>query len=424
MTGLLSWMPLDVVQDLGWTLLQFLWQGFFLAALLALILPLCQSAEVRHNWALVTLAMMALSPVATFLALHDFGAGAVLTATPHTFASPALPWTSWLVAGWLAGIAGLSLHAVGGWFMVRALERQGTLAVPDDLLKRCNALRHRLAVATQVRFLLSRRVQVPVVVGWLRPVILIPLSALTGLSPQQLDALILHELAHIRRLDTITNILLVAVETILFYHPAIWWVGRQVRREREHACDDFAVSACGDAGLYVEALTSLETWKVGGFALAANGGTLRRRAERLLQGAVETRRFSLSGAAGLAILGLVIASTAMAAGDGSYPSSDRTPVTLHPIQGTHSLPPYPKDAAHRGEQGTVKLAVTIGTDGVVSRAAVAKTSGHPDLDSAALDYVKSQWRWQPPTRNGKPVTANTPVNVVFNLKKAPPASKP
>ena len=68
------------------------------------------------------------------------------------------------------------------------------------------------------------------------------------LPPQQLDALILHELAHIRRLDTVTNILLVAVETFLFYHPAVWWVSRHVRIEREHCCDDFAVSACGDAG--------------------------------------------------------------------------------------------------------------------------------------------------------------------------------
>ncbi len=134
-----------------------------------------------------------------------------------------------------------------------------------------------MAVASPVRFLLSRRIDVPMVIGWLRPVILIPVSATLGLAPQQLDALILHELAHIRRLDTVTNILLVAVETILFYHPAVWWVSRQVRIEREHCCDDFAVAACGDAVMYVEALTSLETWKVTG---GIGAGGQWRQAER------------------------------------------------------------------------------------------------------------------------------------------------
>ena len=193
----------------------------------------------------------------------------------------------WLVMLWLAGVAALSLRALGGWYLAQSLRRLDTLAVPADLLQRCHDLQRRLAVAWPVRFLLSRRIDVPMVIGWLRPVVLIPVSAIAGLPPHQLDALILHELAHIRRLDTVTNILLVAVETILFYHPAVWWVSRQVRIEREHCCDDFAVSACGDAAIYVEALTSLETWKARGPALAANGGKLKHRVARLLDAPVE-----------------------------------------------------------------------------------------------------------------------------------------
>ncbi|MBA2589953.1 MAG: M56 family metallopeptidase [Alphaproteobacteria bacterium] len=275
MTHLLSWMPLEMARDLGWTLVHFLWQGVLLAALLHTLLPLCRSAIARHNCALATLGLMAMMPLATFVFIHA-NTGAGVAENAPTLPSALAPWMNGLVMLWLAGVAALSLRALGGWYLVQSQGRRDTMPVPADLLQRCRDLQHRLAVTGPVRFLLSHRTDVPMVIGCLRPMILIPVSALTGLAPQQLDALILHELAHIRRLDTFTNILLVAAETVLFYHPAVWWVTRQVRIEREHCCDDFAVAACGDAGLYVEALTSLEAGKaMGTLALAANGGRLR-----------------------------------------------------------------------------------------------------------------------------------------------------
>ena len=100
--------------------------------------------------------------------------------------------------------------------------------------------------------------QVPSVVGWLRPVILLPASALTGLSPAHLDAIIAHELAHVRRHDFAVNLLQTAAEILLFYHPACWWISRRIRAEREHCCDDIAVSLCGDRLLYATALADLE----------------------------------------------------------------------------------------------------------------------------------------------------------------------
>jgi lipopolysaccharide export system protein LptA len=152
----------------------------------------------------------------------------------------------------------------------------------------------------------------PVVVGWLRPVILIPAAALSGLPPQQLDALILHELAHIRRHDALINALLLAAETLLFYHPAIWWVSRRIRIEREHCCDDLAVARCGDAALYVEALATLEAGRLPpGLALAA-GVRLKDRAARLLGAPSQTRRHSLGAITGLAAVALVAVSVAVA----------------------------------------------------------------------------------------------------------------
>jgi TonB family protein len=279
-----------------------------------------------------------------------------------------------------------------------------------------------LAVAWPVRFLLSSRTNVPLVIGCLRPVILIPVSAISGLSPQQLDALILHELAHIRRLDTVINILLTAVETILFYHPATWWVSRQVRIEREHCCDDFAVSACGDAALYVEALTSLEEWKAASglvltAKLAANGGRLKDRVARLLEAPVHLPRVSRSAMTGVMLLGLLAVSVAVAAPRGK----DTT--ELRPIQETHMLPPYPAESKQAKEEGRVLLEVTIGTDGAVSHSRVVQPSGHPRLDVAANEFVKGYWRWQPATRAGKPVATTTRVSVLFKLRPRPEPQK-
>lgn len=434
MTDLLSWMPLELARDMGWTLIHFLWQGLFLAALLHAILPFCRSAIARHNCALATLLMMAWAPVVTFLFLHDVSntalaenaAGGAL-AQASVLASTLTPWIDWLVVLWFFGVAALSLRALGGWYLVQANRRLDTLPVGGDLLRRCRNLQRRLAVTSPVRFLISRRIDVPMVIGWLRPVILIPVSAIAGLSPRQLDALILHELAHIRRFDTVTNILLVAVETLLFYHPAVWWVSRQVRIEREHCCDDFAVRACGDAVIYVQALTSLATSKTaGGPVLAANGGKLKDRVARLLDAPVQSRRSSLSAVMGLALLGLAAASVAVAQAQaplasGAYPSKDKNPVTLRPITETRQLPPYPKASLTLKEEGRVLVEVTIGTDGTVSQAVVVGPSGHQRLDAAAANFVKGYWRWHPATRAGKPVTANTRVAIDFKLAPKPVA---
>lgn len=434
MTDLLSWMPLEIARDMGWTLIHFLWQGLLLAVLLNTVLPLCRNAIARHNCALATLLMMAWAPVLTFLFLHNVtntapaenAGGGTLVQT-----LPPVPWIDWLVVFWLVGVAVLSLRALGGWYLVQSSKRLDTLPLPAELLQRCQRLQRRLLWTSPVLFLLSRRIDVPMVIGFLRPVILIPVSALAGLPPRQLDALILHELAHIRRFDTVTNILLVAVETVLFYHPAVWWVSRQVRIEREHCCDDFAVSACGDVTAYVEALTSLATGKgAGRAALAANGGKLKDRVARLLDTPAQSRRSSLSAVTGLALLGLVAASVAVAQTQApprpskaaaSYPSKDKQPVALRPIQETRQLPPYPKESVTLQEEGRVLVEVTIGTDGTVSQAVVVGPSGHQRLDAAAANFVKGYWRWHPATRAGKPVTANTRVAIDFKLKPKPVA---
>ena len=193
--------------------------------------------------------------------------------------APLVPWAAVL---WAVGVVGLSLRHLGGYLVVRRLSRRGVMAVPESLDRRFRELKARLGVTRPVRLLQSILVDVPMAMGWLRPVILAPASALTGLGPDALEAVLAHELAHIRRCDYLVNLLQTAVETLLFYHPAAWWLSARIRTEREQCCDDAAVAACGSKVEYAEALTTLEKGRrLPELAMAASGGraagaTLRR----------------------------------------------------------------------------------------------------------------------------------------------------
>jgi hypothetical protein len=135
-----------------------------------------------------------------------------------------------------------------------------------------------------VRLLESAVVEVPSLIGWLRPVVLLPASALTGLTPRQIEAILAHELAHVRRHDYLVNLAQTVIETLLFYHPGVWWVSRRARVEREHCCDDLVVGVVGDARGYALALTRMEELRTEAseYALALTGGELMKRIRRLL----------------------------------------------------------------------------------------------------------------------------------------------
>src|SRR5581483_9139936 len=160
-----------LASDIGWTLVHFLWQGLVLAALLEAVLPLCRSAVARHNWAVAILAAMVAAPIITFMVLHDRSVTMVPeiipAALPAMAAAPAavpaalpVPWTGWLVACWLAGIALLSVRALGGMVLTQGLRKSG-FALPEDLLCRCRVLQMRLRLGGAVRFAQSRAVSVP-----------------------------------------------------------------------------------------------------------------------------------------------------------------------------------------------------------------------------------------------------------------------
>jgi beta-lactamase regulating signal transducer with metallopeptidase domain len=319
------------VRALGWALVHFVWQGAIVAALLAGLLAALRkrSAEIRYAAACVALlAMVALPavtvgvvashgrrfndarvrasaavhfvPAAPARALTPAGEARVATDAPlaqQVVSAPPVrppapwaqwaaalcePWLPWCVVGWAVGVVLLSAPLIGGWRRLQRLTRQGTQPTSEDWQARFVRVAQRLRVSRPVRVLASALTQVPIVIGWLRPVILLPASALTGLTPEQLEAILAHELAHVRRHDYLVNLLQSVIETLLFYHPAVWWVSRRIRVERELCCDDWAVRACGDAFTYARALASLEEQRAIELAPAATGGSLLARVRHIL----------------------------------------------------------------------------------------------------------------------------------------------
>ena len=221
-----------------------------------------------------------------------------------------------LVALWLAGVLGLSLVHLGGLRRVRQVRRAARPAA-EPWQAALGRLSGRLGLRRPVELLESAAVAVPAVMGWLRPVLLLPASTLSGLSPQQVEALIAHELAHVRRGDLAVNLLQAAIETLLFYHPAAWWVSRVVREERELCCDDLAVMACGDRLVYARALADLEGLRAAGLpaavAVGADGGSLLGRIRRLLAPSVARRGEAWWGRGLAGVLGLGLCAAAAAA---------------------------------------------------------------------------------------------------------------
>ncbi len=335
----------ELVRMVGWALLHFVWQGAAIGLLLWLALAMTQRASVRYALAVGALLLMLALPVATLFfmqgsatAIATSAAGdaippAVQSGAPgpltahHAHAAAMVPQQNqplqpsetmlWLVRAWMFGVLVFALRGAGGFVVMQRLRRLATTPATDELLALCETMKERMGIARAVRFCRSAALQVPAVVGGIRPVVLLPISALTGLSNAQIEAIVAHELAHIQRLDYFVNLFQVFAETVLFYHPAVWWVNQRIRVERENCCDDTAIAVCGNRLEYVRALTHLESLRITPqFAMAANGSPLKARVRRLLGMAEQSEgvRAGSSLLGGVIIAAVVLAASSLATG--------------------------------------------------------------------------------------------------------------
>lgn len=358
-----------MLNTLAWTLIHFLWQGTLLALLFALAQRILASSSARARYASAAAAMLAM-PVAgivTFLYLAPSAAtpaaahqaapfAAALSPSLHSaraLAASSQNYLPWLSYAWMAGVVALSLRMLGQWTILQRYRHTAIRPVEPQWQRSVRTLAGRLRLRRPVQLFESAITDVPAVVGWFRPVILIPVSALTQLTPGQVEALLAHELAHILRHDYLINLLQTSVETLFFYHPGVWWVGRCMRQERENCCDDIAVRVCGDPVVYARALADLEQLRfpMPSLAMAASGGSLLKRIERLIlpQPARTTPAALWLTAASLLIATLVVwAAPTLQVSAKVLPFAQAAQPAPAP-QPAHKASPTPKPTAAGGE---------------------------------------------------------------------------
>jgi TonB family protein len=263
-----------------------------------------------------------------------------------------------------------------------------------------------------------------VVLGWLKPVVLVPAAAFLALSPEALEALLAHELAHVRRRDFLANLFQTLAEALLFYHPAVWWLSRRIRQEREHCCDDAAVQTCGDPILYASALVGLEELRtrpnlIPDLAPAASGGQLMSRIQRLLR--PNPAHAPVSPVAAFIpalLLAVVLGVTTLSATDTPTPgstASDPVEVNFNKIRVKHQpdAPAYPPEAKAQRIQGTVVVVLVIDVEGKVTEAKAI--SGPSELHACAVGYART-WEFEPVKVKGKPVAARFKLTMPFRLR--------
>jgi beta-lactamase regulating signal transducer with metallopeptidase domain len=341
----------DWLYTIGWALVHFVWQGALIALATAAVLALCRrsGAGTRYAVACVGLAALLAAPIWTAVSFRSPAAmpftlvtampvsalDAPPAATPGAPAPKPLaaaaartsaavePWLPMVVWAWLLGVVLLLIRFAGASWRVRRLRRASLQAPVSRWQSTGERLAKRLRISLPFRIVDSTLVDVPSVIGIVRPVVLLPVAALTSLTPGQIEALVAHELAHIRRRDYVVNIVQTVAEALLFFHPAVWWISARIREEREHCCDDVAVEMCGEPVVYASALAEIAAWRRREVALSlgAADGALLSRVRRILRAPEPGAPRAASGSIALAI-GLLLT-----AGVAVHTSQQKPPVS-------------------------------------------------------------------------------------------------
>jgi D-alanyl-D-alanine endopeptidase (penicillin-binding protein 7) len=411
---------------LGLTLMHFLWQGLLLGCATAIVLTVLRNSRAEYRYLAACAGLLAcLCWPALELWQRLSGDAAAVGASVH-----GLPWGGAIAASddWfnlgasLRGIVGvwalcagvLALRMLAGLLWIDRVSRQpGGGHAQQHWEGELARLARGFGIARGVRLRLVEALDSPVTAGWWQPVVLVPASLASGMPPHLLQALLAHELAHIQRHDYLVNLLQNVIETLLFYHPAVWWISRRIRSERELIADHIAARQLGEPRRLALALSELERLRFSHHQLAqaANGGNLMQRIQHLLRPAPQ----ALNWKAALALLGVAAACLSVyaeATAADKKASGDKPAIVDF---NTCSKPVWPQAALTEERTGTVQLAFLIGPDGNVKDTRVDHTSGHADLDEAARAGI-SLCHFKPATRAGKPVEKWQRMQYVWTLE--------
>lgn len=417
----------EIVDSIGWTLVHFSWQGALVGCQTALALALLRKArpETRYLVACIGLLLCVAWP-ATELFVRLAGAAgaeggvAIMTADAAAGVAQDGDWRglfqrnlAWIVGAWAMCALFLALRMVAGLLWVR---RAATREAHDPAWQaRVDRLATQFGLERPIRLRIVGGLSSPVTAGWWRPVVLVPASLVTTMPPHLLEALLAHELAHIQRHDYLVNLVQNVIESLLFYHPAVWWISRRIRVEREQIADAIAARQLGEPRRLALALSELEKLQFSHhhLAQAANGGDLMSRIKQLVRPDTEALNWRTAiPVLGFALAGLAGCAQTLPSGPVTIEADNSIPI---PKFDSCERPKYPAEALARGIEGTVTLGFLVGTEGTVLDTALRKSSGDTSLDEAARAAL-AKCTFRPGTINGKPTEQWTEVQYVWVSK--------
>ena len=293
----------EIISALGWTILHSFWQGLMLVIIYFAISKFVKSSDIKYRLGIGIMITQCALSICTFMYIGDF------RSNNHIIIKKALYYLSayessqnkmslidsiqfylssnlnLIVQIWLLGIAIFFIKLIFDVWAVNRLKTNGLKPIDNQTFKKFNELISTLKITKKIEIFESNQTSSPIVIGNLKPFILLPIGLTAGLTINELEAILAHELAHIKRYDFFVNILQSIIEIVFFFNPTIWWVSSQVRQEREHCCDDFSVSITGDKMLLVNALAHVEAFRINQPLVMAFGKkrmTLLHRIRRIL----------------------------------------------------------------------------------------------------------------------------------------------
>jgi bla regulator protein blaR1 len=328
------WMHNPVVMAMGWTLLHAAWQVLVLGLLAAAAGSWARTPQAKYLIHGVALVACLGVPLLTFLSLLPGTHAASIQVveavirpsaqalvpqsgggwTPSRLLSPVTPLLPWAALAWVAGVILGMGRMAGAWLWLKRTSSSHLAPLPEAWAARFEELRTRLGIARKVVLRVSRILDSPATHGWWRPVVLVPAGLFAGFPPDLLEALLAHELAHVARNDYLVNLLQSITETLLFFHPVVWWLSRRIRDEREQVCDSLAARAIGDPIRLAQALNALDDVQTlqPSLALPAQGGLLVNRIRNLVSPAPS--RVQRSWALAVPLLAVALAATGVCIG--------------------------------------------------------------------------------------------------------------
>jgi bla regulator protein BlaR1 len=475
-----------LIQALGWSLVHFVWQGFVIALILAFVLFLTRKAKAQLRYAVACVALMLCVALPLWKLVQGFERNASVDANLSQAAQVSMSLQEsppiiqvgvivqnnlhWIVFCWALAVALLSVRLCLGLWWLQGYGNGKRGQVNLHWQAQLDALAQQFALPGRVLLRVVQDIESPLTIGWLRPMVLVPASLVTGMDAFYLQALLAHELAHIRRYDYLMNLIQNLIEMILFFHPAVWWISKKIRNERENIADDLAASMLGEPRRLALALQELELlqFTTPQLAQAAHGGNLMSRIKRLMRPEVQSINWKtavtavsittvcLGFAANAAIPSLSQYSRSSAqnqvatiSNESGYDAdaADSVAAKIEQLDQASQVvsgakvsksktgdnkdvvkkvridfekpgcrPEYPREALRKEATGVTTLSVVTSAKGRIEKVSVLKSSGHELLDDAVRSQLLSgKCTNSPGMINGKPQATTTQVQYVWML---------